>query len=287
MIEKHVLETDAFSRCTYTVENGAMSYQKFRYNTPPEMIWHLHDCYEMLLLLSGDVTYLVEGNSYVLKPYDIILTNASEIHVPVFGEGVYDRRSILIKPSFFSPFITDEFHPFRIFNHRKPGENNLIDAALVKQHGLDTLFFDIGKYLEEGTFESQILAKLSLMLLLTKASTISNLTSPVSNANAKVSEIIKYIDNHLDGDLSYSGISKALYINPNYLYHFFKKETGLALSRYVSAKRVIKAQSLLRSGVPSAKVSEEVGFNDYSNFYRTFKNITGKSPKDFLNAEES
>lgn len=279
MIEKKVMETADFFRCTYSAENGAMQYQKFCYNTPPQMIWHLHDCYEIMLLLEGDVTYLVEGNSYHLKPYDIIFTNMHEIHVPVFGETVYNRRNITIHPSYFSAFITNEFHPFRIFNHRKPGENNLIDGEIVKKHGLDKLYFEMENYLEEG---AHILAKLTLMLLLTKASKISNFSAPDSSANAKVSEIIKYIDDHLAEDLSYNGICKALYINPNYLYHFFKNETGMALSQYIGAKRIIKAKELLKSGMPSLQTAEAVGYNDYSNFYRTFKNITGKSPKEFL-----
>lgn len=283
MIKKIVADKPDLERSTYIAENGNFIFQSLVCKSPPNMIRHLHDGYEILFLFNGEVRYFVEGNMYDLNPFDIVFTNMRETHFPVFKDGTpYSRYNIVIKPSFLSAFISDEFSPLRALDSRKSGVGNKIDAKLVREHGLDTLFFDIKRFLDENSPESTVMVKLYLTLLLVRLSKISNLDAPAPVFNSKVAEIIKYVNENLEKDLSYKGISKALFINKNYLYHFFKKETGFALYGYVKAKRIIKAKDLLLEGVPISQVPEMVGFNDYSNFYRTFKNMAGASPKDFI-----
>ena len=36
-----------------------------------EIEYHNHDFYEIYFFVSGEVTYIIEGNSYKLKPGDI------------------------------------------------------------------------------------------------------------------------------------------------------------------------------------------------------------------------
>jgi len=73
-----------------------------------------------------------------------------------------------------------------------------------------------------------------------------------------------------------------VFLSKHYLYHLFKEQTGFSLSEYVRNKRIIKAKELLIEGVSITQLPHMIGFSDYSTFYRTFKNITGVSPKDFL-----
>lgn len=41
-----------------------------------EFEFHYHDFDKILIFLSGKVTYLIEGRSYELQPYDIIFDQA-------------------------------------------------------------------------------------------------------------------------------------------------------------------------------------------------------------------
>ena len=47
--------------------------------------YHYHDFYKLLVFIRGDVTYHIEGKSFDLKPYDVVLVNAGEIHKPVIN----------------------------------------------------------------------------------------------------------------------------------------------------------------------------------------------------------
>lgn len=59
--------------------------------------------------------------------------------------------------------------------------------------------------------------------------------------------------------------------------------TGFSVIEYITYKRILKAEELLLSGLSILDAANEVGFGDYSNFYKAFKKITGTSPKKYLN----
>ena len=57
-----------------------------------EYEYHYHEFYKILICISGNVTYSIEGHSYKLKPYDIVLVNQYDIHKPqVSGGDAYER----------------------------------------------------------------------------------------------------------------------------------------------------------------------------------------------------
>lgn len=47
------------------------------------------------------------------------------------------------------------------------------------------------------------------------------------------------------------------------------------------------AKSLLLDGVSPAMASKTSGFNDYSNFFKSFKSLVGVSPRDFIRNKDS
>ena len=54
--------------------------------------YHYHDFDKILILISGDVTYHIEGKTFKLEPYDIVLVNAFEVHKPVIqSNSTYER----------------------------------------------------------------------------------------------------------------------------------------------------------------------------------------------------
>ncbi|MDF2545001.1 MAG: rhaS 9 [Herbinix sp.] len=47
-----------------------------------DFAFHYHDFNKIIIFLKGNVNYSIEGKTYQLKPYDIVLVNAGEIHKP-------------------------------------------------------------------------------------------------------------------------------------------------------------------------------------------------------------
>lgn len=97
-----------------------------------------------------------------------------------------------------------------------------------------------------------------------------------------VKQAMAYIDNNLASSLSLDQIAGEIPINPSYLSRIFKKETGQALTEYISLARIEKAKELLLDGSSlSYEVAEQVGFHDPAYFSAIFKKYTGTSPKEY------
>lgn len=109
--------------------------------------------------------------------------------------------------------------------------------------------------------------------------------SPLDSRNMRiVSDLVSYITDNLGSDLSLEVLAQRENFSTFHLSRMFKKYTGTTLNKYIVNKRIDKAKLLLRdSGVDSsiAEISEQVGFNNYTHFYRTFLTITGQSPAEY------
>ena len=61
--------------------------------------YHHHDFNKIIILISGNAKYFVEGKIYDLKPWDILFINHNEIHKPIVDPDVfYERIVIWVKP---------------------------------------------------------------------------------------------------------------------------------------------------------------------------------------------
>ena len=80
---------------------------------PPVVEFHQHPFYEIFFFLSGNVTYIIEGRSYKLRPGDILLTSSSDIHRPDIRPGrPYERIVIWLADDFFErlqDFFDEDF----------------------------------------------------------------------------------------------------------------------------------------------------------------------------------
>ena len=66
-----------------------------------EFEFHYHDFNKIIIFLSGNVTYLVEGKAYYLKPWDILLVNHHDIHKPIIDPNTtYERIIIWLQNDF-------------------------------------------------------------------------------------------------------------------------------------------------------------------------------------------
>ena len=64
--------------------------------------FHYHDFNKIIIFISGKVTYHIEGKSYELKPWDILLINNHDIHKPVIDPSeAYERIIIWVNFKLF------------------------------------------------------------------------------------------------------------------------------------------------------------------------------------------
>lgn len=103
----------------------------------------------------------------------------------------------------------------------------------------------------------------------------------------RIENILSFINDKLDQELSIDMISNKFYLNKYYLMHLFKRETGYTLYNYIQKKRIIKASEYIRKGMQAGDVCSLCGFGDYSTFVRSFKKEFNLSPKQYYKAYQN
>lgn len=103
-------------------------------------------------------------------------------------------------------------------------------------------------------------------------------SQPEPNASSFM-QIIKYLHNNYDQDISLKKLSEQFHMNSSYISSLIKNETGLTYTQYLTDLRIGKARQLLEStDLSLAEISEAVGFNDYFYFIKKFKKVVGVTP---------
>jgi len=103
-----------------------------------------------------------------------------------------------------------------------------------------------------------------------------------NNIGHIVDEIIRFINTHLQEDISLSKLSSTFHINKSYLSALFKKRTGMTFTDYITGIKMKKAGDLLRnSSIKVYEISEYLAYNDVKYFSKLFSKYYGISPSDY------
>lgn len=250
-----------------------------------EQEFHYHDFYKIVIFISGNVKYNIEGKSYKLSPYDIVLVHKGNIHRPEYVAGEPYERVIF--------FISEDY-----LEQHKGEEYSLLNCFLcARQEASDVLRFPamvnsaimeiVGK-LEKNGAENRYAGKLygaalfiELMVLLNRACLEEkDCFSRNVMYNQKMIDIIRYINEHLKEELSIDSLSEHFYISKYHMMRQFKKETGYTIHNYITEKRVQAANNLIQAGISPTMACYECGFQDYSTFSRAFKSQMNKRPSE-------
>ena len=99
--------------------------------------------------------------------------------------------------------------------------------------------------------------------------------------NEQVDAILSYLNNNIQYPISIGDLSKHFYISESYICRIFKSATGTTINKYMTARRISIAKSLLAEGIGVSEVCDRCGFSDYSNFLKAFTKSVGISPKKY------
>jgi YesN/AraC family two-component response regulator len=93
----------------------------------------------------------------------------------------------------------------------------------------------------------------------------------------------------LNNNLKVNDVAIELNTNPRYVSDCIKAQCGCTFSQYVNNLRIEYAKNLMRNqpDIKMAEVALSAGFSNETTFFRTFKGITGQSPKEWMNSPET
>ncbi len=287
-------------------------YEKTGYLNSPFKLFHLteseikqysghyHDFHKILLFISGDVDYFIEGTTYRLEPYDIILVKAGDVHRPVIRSAVpYERIILYVSPDFLASFqgtsqAGDGYSLEACFEDQVAGQNPSLGKAgplpvLRSSSGSIHGLFQLCKKIEQSVSSSEYAAEIYSQALFLEFLVHLNrifLTGSfhyieTGSSNQKITEILHYINEHLEEELSIEILSKHFFISRRYLMHIFEQETGYSIGKYINAKRLFLARDKIRHGMSLTDACFSSGFKHYSTFTRSYYRMFQSTPGAF------
>lgn len=248
--------------------------------------FHEHDFIEIFILLSGSVTYTIEQGKYELKDFDIIIVPPHKLHtLNVLRKDIAYKRMVLwIKKDYLNSLsssntnlydgmdLCNKTNKYLIRNPEftfliKPYLQKIIQLQKENLYGCDLLI--------ENNIRSLFITMNSFLIEIEK-NNINAISNPIVN------KTIKYIEEHLNEDLSLSTISKNINYDFFYIERTFKELIGLSVHKYIIKKRLNYARELLNKNIRVKDVLEKIGFKDESYFIQVFKKEFGYTPKKYI-----
>ncbi len=256
-----------------------------------EMSLHYHDFYKIFVFYGGNVTYMVEGKSYVLEPGDIVLVNRYDIHKPtVDASAAYERSILYISAECLESCRAQGYDPFLCFTQAAERKSYVLRIEDFAQSRAGTLLARMESGREQYGWEREQTLLFELFLLelnrFCAEGGQEREKRPGAVYNRKVIDLLSYLQEHLFEDISIDTLAKTFYISKYHMMRLFKNETGYTIHRYLTEKRIAAAKEKLLQGIPAVKVSEECGFYDYSTFLRAFQSCVHMTPTAFAQARK-
>ena len=256
-------------------------YRLFHLTEPQKgrIDFHYHEFCKLLLLRSGSGGYRVGGQRYVLQAGDAVFIDSHCVHRPEFEEGVpYERIIIYIAPEFLRRQSHADCSLEEIFSAGpvlRPTEKEQRKIfALAEQLEKELSADKYGRVVLANGLLLQLLAYLSRCLHSRAALT----PSPEAPQNARVVEMLRYLDAHLAEDITIDGLSEEFFISKYHMMRLFRQETGQSIHSYLSDRRLLHARDLIARGFSATESCFRSGFRSYSSFTRAYAKRFGTTP---------
>lgn len=236
---------------------------------------HWHDCYEILLVVSGSLVIRINNISFEIFENQIAVFSPKDIHSGTTGKEGCTYKCL--------QFDLDDL--LGISNIENTLKKNLKDQHFKINHCIKdktttdlfnkTVASCLNKCLSQSlNVKSDICALFAHLLenfLIQKQAT--------ANIDTKFNEILVYIRSNLKSPINSKQISEVFSYNESYLCRKFKEKTGLSITDYINISRIEYSQKLINeTSLSFSEISECCGFCNVGYFSSLFKRYTGLSP---------
>lgn len=246
---------------------------------------HSHTYYEILYCRTAtNVEFLVGPSRYRLKSGDIIFIPPGISHRPLLpdqGSEPY-RRDVL--------WFSEEF-AHNLIQPYPDAKLRLSDQAPQLLRTAGTKWDFLGDMFRTGVRESErrqpgwenlILGNtLQLLVHLHRAILERATHPPAAERPELLDQALAYIESHLSRKVTLADVARHLWVSQSTISQIFRNKMGVSFHRCLTQRRLIAAKLLISRDIPLEDVSHQVGFTDYSSFYRAFKQEFGISPRQY------
>ena len=243
-----------------------------------------HDFYEINFSRSGDVMFFLGKSKHYISNGDIIIVPPNTNHYFFSSDMVsnyFDFYTLWISADYFKSMCLQLDEITRMdFSLDSPHILHTCDSQFDFEKEFHTLYTQASSYGDLSEAYSCGITLCLLIKIISHATTCS--TADMELKSDLISEIIFYIDEHFSENICLDDLSKKFHVSKSCLNKLFQKKLKITCHQYIMKKRLAESVKLIRAGIPFKQVAKQVGFNEYSAFYRAFKNTYKISPAECL-----
>ncbi|MDT8433090.1 MAG: AraC family transcriptional regulator [Bacteroidales bacterium] len=254
--------------------------------------WHFHPEYEIIYVIQGTGNSFVANNIEHFQSGDLAMLGSNLPHFWRSDEKYHDDNSSENINYIVIQFSAELLHE----SHFKFAEFQVI-SDLLKRSARGIRFS--GSFREKAGKKivkiarskgfRQLILLLELLFALGKTDQYHLLASESYKeqdqdfSNDRMARVLHYISTSYQQKIELEKVAGIAHLHPTAFCRFFKEKSGKSLSQYVNDMRIAYACRLIIEGKYSvSQVCFESGFNNLSNFNRTFKRQTGFTPTAYF-----
>lgn len=227
---------------------------------------HLHYEIEIIYLLNGKTSIVLNGNEYEFSKGDFAIVFPNMIHSYKEGENIIAGKFI------FSPDIVPELK--EIFN------TGIFENPVIKDAEFESKL--ASEILNSFDGSSQAVQKGYLLLLASKLIEHLQITQRKSGDLSALNRVFDYCQKNFCSNITQKDVAKALHLSDSYLSHLFSGKVGINFCAYINTLKINEACSLLSNSDKSiTEVSEECGFGSLRSFNRVFLDYKKITPSKY------
>lgn len=253
------------------IPNKMLSFKHAVTACPPctLVVNHMHSAYEILYFVNGDATLVIEDKRFYIRPGDLIIISPMHYHyIQINSPSDYERYDVIFGLDEIGLDSDSLIPKIPIVNI----SSNHVAIEIFKKMDYYYSTLDLDNFIE--------VSKLLVRELFYALSAVgqSNENDFASVLNPLLSDALAYIKQNLSTLSDVSEIANKLYVSESYLFYLFKTYIKTTPKRYITKKRLYAAKGLIIQGVKPTQAYIQVGFNDYTSFYRNYTKFFGYPP---------
>jgi len=223
---------------------------------------HLHQSFEFIYVMQGEMNVTVNNRCYTLKNGEAVLVFPNQLHSI---ESVKSRHMLCI----FSPELIKAFSSKH--KNRIPLENKVsVDGYIIDE--LDKIFENSSSVEKKAVLYPICAAFEKKAVYAEKSKYEENL----------LNSIFSFVEKNFDKECDLGALAEQMGYSYTYLSRCFKKITGISFNSYVNRYRINNACYLLNNtDCTVLQCALECGYKSVRSFNRNFLNALSITPVEY------
>lgn len=232
---------------------------------------HLHEYYELEIILGGSGLQNLNGSVYPIGPGTVYFLTPIDFHA-ITPTDELDILNVAFAENLLSPVLQLHF-----MNRR----DDLIFSSQEEANGMAMLIERLdGECRREDQFSSDARSQLLSLLMYPIARSMNAGRPPARAESQQLEDSMRYLFRHFREDISLAQIAEKSGYTPNYFSYLFHASCGIRFMDFLTRLRINYARSaLLTTTLSVSQIAQSSGFSSSSNFFRAFRKETGLSPE--------